>query len=99
MKLIDPSYAFLDGDSADRQLIIKHTQDIPQEFLNGLKDARLDSSRKPMGELHRFASVPTSVVEKWGREGFDVMKESAKNIIKKLKSEDLDAFITTNKVL
>jgi len=27
------------------------------------------------------------------------MKESAKNIIKKLKSEDLDAFITTNKVL
>jgi hypothetical protein len=99
MHLIDPTHEFLEGDSADRQLIIKHTQNIPQGFLDGLREARLESSRKPMGDFHRFASIPTAVVEKWGREGFDVMKESAKSIIAKLRGEDLDSFITTNKAL
>lgn len=99
MKLIDPTYEFLDGNSPSQQLVIKHTQEITPEFLSTLSEARLDSSHRPMGEMHRFASVPTSVVEKWKRDGFDVMKESAKAIILKLKSEDLGAFITTNKVL
>ena len=98
MKLIDPLIEFLDGGQ-DHQLVIKQTQEIPTKFLDSLKDARLESTRRPMGDFHRFASVPTGVVEKWKREGFDIMKESARSIILKLKSENLDAFITTNKVI
>src|SRR5574337_472326 len=98
MKLIDPYVEFLDGDS-NTQLVIKHTQEIPDAFLTQLKEARIESDRRPMGDFHRFASIPTAVVEKWKREGFDVMKESAKSIIRKLQSEDLGAFITTNKVI
>lgn len=98
MKLIDPYVEFLDGNS-DTPLIIKHTQEIPEDFLTRLKEARLESSSRPMGDFHRFASIPTAVVEKWKREGFDVMKESAKKIIQKLQTEDLGAFITTNKVI
>ena len=98
MKLIDPLIEFLDGDS-EHPLIIKQTQEIPTEFLDRLSDARLESSHRPMGDFHRFASIPTAVVEKWKREGFDLMKESARSIIRKLQSEDLTAFITTTKVI
>jgi len=98
MKLIDPLVEFMDGGS-EHQLVIKHSQDIPTKFLDSLKEARMESSRGPMGDFHRFASVPTAVVEKWKREGFDIMKESAKSIVRKLQSEDLGAFITTNRVL
>ena len=98
MRLVDPHIEFLDGDS-DRPLVIRHTQDIPDEFLQDLREARIESDRQPMGDFHRFASIPTAVVEKWQREGFDVMKESARAIILRLKSEDLGAFITTNKVI
>jgi hypothetical protein len=98
MKLIDPTVEFLDGDS-DRNLVIKHSQEINAEFLESIRQARFESTQRPMGDFHRFASVPTAVVEKWKREGFDVMKEPAKAIIRKLQSEDLGAFITTNKVL
>ena len=98
MKLIDPLIEFLDGDSKT-PLVIKQTQEIPDDFLTKLKEARIESTSRPMGDFHRFASIPTAVVEKWRREGFDVMKEPAKAIILKLKSEDLGAFITTNKVI
>ena len=96
MRLIDPKIEFLDG-GPDHQLVIKNTQEIPAEFLDRLRDARLDSRHRPMGDFHRFASIPTAVVEKWQREGFDVMKEPAKAIVRRLQAEDLGAFITTTK--
>lgn len=98
MKLIDPTVQFLDGDS-DHQLVIKHTQDIPDSFLERLRAARLETAHRPMGDFHRFASIPVAVVEKWKREGFDIMHESPKAIIRKLQAEDLSAFITTTKEL
>ena len=47
----------------------------------------------------RVASIPTIVVEKWMREGFDIMtgEHSAAEIVKKLKQENLHAFLTTEK--
>lgn len=99
MNLIDPTVEFLDGDSPERKLIIKHSQEIPQDFLDKLADSRLESSSRRMGDWHRFASIPTAVVEKWQREGFDVFKETPKAVIRKLQSEDLGAFITTTKVI
>jgi hypothetical protein len=39
------------------------------------------------------------VVEKWMREGFDIMGPgiTAADIVKRLKAENLDAFLTTDK--
>ena len=47
----------------------------------------------------RVASIPTIVVEKWMREGFNIMtgEHSAAEIVARLKNENLEAFLTTEK--
>ena len=78
----------------------KHTQNISQQFLDDLKDARNESTKKAMGEFHRVASIPTVIVEKWMREGFNIMTDrniTGADIVKRLKAENLDAFLTTEK--
>lgn len=77
----------------------KHTQNISQSFLDNLAEQRHASKDKREGEFMRVASIPTVVVEKWMREGFNIMsgEHSAAEIVKKLKSENLEAFLTTEK--
>ena len=75
----------------------KHTQNISQKFLDDLKDARNESTSKPMGEFHRVASIPTVVVEKWMREGFDLWQATGKEIVARLQKENLDMFMTTDR--
>lgn len=96
--LINPKVTFLDQEDS---LVIRKDQEITSEFLDSLADERFHSNQGPAKEFHRFASIPVAVVEKWQREGFDVLsgRYSAKEIMRKLKSEDLGAFITTNKRL
>lgn len=79
-------------------LFVKKEQYIPDEFLTANRDARFESKERAR-EFHRFASVPVVVVEKWLKEGFDIYKESPKAIIKKLKQENLESFLTSNKSL
>jgi|TARA_B110000211_G_scaffold233285_1_gene299079 hypothetical protein len=78
-------------------LIAKHTQNISQAFLDDLKDAKHDSAKAPIGDMMRVASIPTAVIEQWTREGFNIYEESGKAIIKRLREQSLDAFITTEK--
>ena len=78
-------------------LFQKHTQHISQSFLDDLKDARNDSTSKPMGEFHRIASIPTVVAEKWLREGFDLWEATGEQIVRKLQTEDMGAFMATEK--
>jgi hypothetical protein len=75
----------------------KTTQFIPPEYLNQLKAEKEDSMAQREGEFMRVASIPVAVHEQWLREGFDMMKEPAKATIKRLRDQQLDAFITTNK--
>lgn len=75
----------------------KHTQNITQAFLDDLKDARNESTKQRIGEYHRVASIPTVVVERWMREGFDMWQATGPQIVKKLQSEDLGAFMATDK--
>lgn len=96
-KLIDHKVEFLDGDESN-PLLIKKTQELPQEYLDSLKAER-DASYKPAGEFHRVASIPTVVYEKWLREGYDAQQEPIAKTLAKLKAEHLDYFITTNKVI
>ena len=77
----------------------KHTQEISDDFLTSLKEQRNASLDQREGDFMRVASIPVVVVEKWMREGFDVMsgKHSAAEIVKRLKQENLHAFLTTDK--
>ena len=47
----------------------------------------------------RVASIPTVIVEKWMKEGFNIFDQNVdgKDIIKRLKAEGLEAFLTTEK--
>ena len=77
----------------------KHTQNISQSFLDNLAEQRKASAGRKEGEFMRVASIPTVVVEKWMREGFNIMsgEHSAAEIVKRLKQENLEAFLTTEK--
>ena len=77
----------------------KHTQAISDDFLTSLKEQRNASKDQREGEFMRVASIPVVVVEKWMREGFDILsgKHTAAEIVKRLKQENLDAFLTTEK--
>ncbi len=79
-------------------LVIKNEQYIPDEFISTLRKERADSLHTPAGEFHRVASIPTAVVDKWYREGFDIQREPIQATLKRLRQEQLDAFITSNKV-
>ena len=79
-----------------------HTQEIPQWHLDNLKQQRDASAFQKAGDMMKVASIPVAVIEKWMREGFDVMRDkniTAKDIVNKLKNEDLTAFLTTEKSL
>ena len=81
-------------------LVRKHTQEIPTWHLDKLKEQRNASSQQREGEFMRVASIPTVVVEKWMREGFDILSDkniTGADIVKRLKAENLDAFLTTDK--
>ena len=75
------------------------TQDIPQSFLDGLAEQRNQSANRLEGDYMRVASIPTVIVEKWMAEGFNIFDQNVdgKDIIKRLKAEGLDAFLTTDK--
>jgi len=77
----------------------KHTQDISQSFLDDIKDQRNASKDRREGDFMSVAQIPVVIVEKWMREGFDIMtgEHSAADSVKKLKAENLDAFLTTEK--
>ena len=77
----------------------KHTQHLSDDFMNRIKEQRDASKSKREGEFMSVAQVPTIVVEKWMREGFDIFsgEHSAADIVKRLKAENLEAFLTTEK--
>ena len=80
-------------------LFVKKQQNIPSEFLSANKAQRIDSSNSKMGNYHRIASIPVIVADKWMREGFNIYDGSVtpQEIIKKLKTENLEGFLTSNK--
>lgn len=77
-------------------LLVRKDQEITSDFLDQLADDRL-ASKAPSRDFHKLASIPVVVVEKWLREGYDIYQMDAKAILKKLRDEDLTAFIATTK--
>lgn len=77
----------------------KHTQQISQSFLDNVAEQRNRSREQREKEFMSVAQIPTIVVEQWMRDGFDIFsgEHSAAEIVKRLKRENLDAFLTTEK--
>lgn len=78
-------------------VIRKHTQTISQSFLDDLKDSRNASTEQREGDFMRVASIPTVVVEQWLREGFNIWEATGPEIVKRLKDQNLDGFMATDK--
>lgn len=80
-------------------LIIKQHQTFSDEWMDMLAEKRKASrdAGYRAGEFEEFACVPTIIVEKWMREGFNIYHEKADAIIKRLKAEDLSAFLTSER--
>lgn len=96
VELIDPNWTL---KGPDDNMFFEHTQDINDDFLSQLRDRRTASPNSRSGEFELAAEVPTAVVDKWAREGFDIQRESWKNIRSRLIREDLGVFITSAKAL
>ena len=80
-------------------LALHQEQQITSQYLDALREDKHHSLNPMNGDLARVASVPVAVVERWLREGFNIYQASAKDIVKRLRSEDLDDFITTKRSL
>jgi hypothetical protein len=95
---------FLDADIRLRKddpksVTRKITQEIPDSFLRGIRDKKFSSSNSRMGDMHHVASIPVALAEKWIAEGFNIFDKnvSVPEILKRLHSEDMTAFIATNR--
>jgi hypothetical protein len=95
-QLILPYQTF--KDDPDAPWVVEHNQEITDEFLETNKEKR-DASSAPSNDYHQLASIPTVVVEKWMREGFNIFDENVtpREIVARLKRENLEAFLTSNK--
>ena len=88
------------GEDADG-LFMKNSQNISTKFVDALKEERNNSMNQREGEFMRVASIPVVVAEAWKRDGFDITDRNTdvKEVIRRLKAENLDAFLTTDKVV
>lgn len=75
----------------------RHTQNISQAFLDDLKDSRNASKDQNEGDYMRVAAIPVGVVEQWQREGFNIYEATPVEIVKRLKDQNLEAFMATDK--
>lgn len=73
------------------------TQKITNEFMQSLQDQRDAGGYTDSGEMLKMASIPVVIVEQMMKEGIDVYKSPIKDIIKWLKNNDMDHFLTTSK--
>ena len=94
LNFIDQQVSF---DENSEGLVIERYQEIPQSFLDRLKAERANSSSVREGETMRVASIPVAIVEQWMRDGYDFHNATASQLVAKLKQENLDYFITTEK--
>jgi hypothetical protein len=97
--IFDTTVAFDEDhtDSTKPKLVIRHDQYIPDEFVSQLKRDKIDTLHEPTGDFYKVATIPVGWVNKWKRKGFDINTASAREILSRLRKEQVDAFITTNK--
>jgi hypothetical protein len=88
-----------DFDEKAGYLVREDSQQISDTLLTSLKDKRHDTATQREDEFMHVASIPVIFVEKWQREGFDIMQPGVtyKEIVARLKAENLEGFMATDK--
>lgn len=96
-KLLDTIVSF-DNDASTDDLIIRRSQEIPDDWLSEIAKQKIDSKNAPTGDFYQVASVPVEVVDELMRRyGFDFMNAPARECLKMLSRYEFDKFITTTK--
>lgn len=100
--MTDGTLNFLEANNSFSEdsdnLIIKREQEIPQWFLDDLRDEKLNSTSKREGEFMHVACIPEIVqLELLRRYNFDILVEPVRETLKMLDKLKLDLFITTRK--
>lgn len=100
INLIDASASLIWDESEDKICAIGHHQHIPDDFLQSLKESRIESTA-PMGDIVLSAQIPTAIVEHWMAQGFNIFDKNVKgsDIVKRLQDEGLEAFLATDRKL
>ena len=95
-KLLNPEFSMA---GLEDETIFRYDQEVTDSFLDRIKKQRSSMSSSRESEYQEVADVPIAVVDKWKREGFDIMRPevSAAQIVARLRTEGLDAFISTDK--
>jgi hypothetical protein len=93
-RVIDTTVRLVPGTSGE--LLVSYEQEITSEFLQDLQD-RFVGSKDPSGELLCAAVIPTSIVDRWMRQGFNVFEEPIAASVARLRAENMGKFITTSK--
>lgn len=87
-----------DQDRSTNDLIIKHHQYIPDDFISKLKADKMDSRNQRSGDMMLALSVPVEVIQDMLRlYNFDAMNAPIKEVRAMLQRMQLDAFIATDK--
>lgn len=92
----DLKFSFEYDDSEDR-LTLKHEQDVSGILDRNKAEANSKDSSSSWGEFERVASIPSTVVMEWMKEGINVMAPTAEDqrrIKQKLNSNEY-AFLRT----
>ena len=79
--------------------VFQTQQTIGNDFWNNVKQAQDDFDLRKEG-YQKVAAIPTALVNKWYREGFDIFSEEAtiNEINARLKKEEMDRMIITPNV-
>ena len=95
--VIDQHVAF-DEDRSTGHVIIKRSQEIPDDFVAALKAGKMDSVNTPSGEMMHTMCIPVSVIDDIKRlYDFDAMEQPQHRTAAMLRKLGMDAFIVTNK--
>lgn len=78
-------------------MTMKQSQHISQDFLDNLKEDRIQSMGRREGDYMKVASIPIIVIDQWKREGFNIYEHSGEEIIARLQKQNLGAFMATDK--
>lgn len=90
-QLINPNEQLILRD--DGQDVITTEQTLGADFWQDLEQAK-DDWKMNLNGYTSVASIPTSLVNSWIRQGFDFWSAPANEILKRLRMEGYEKFIT-----
>lgn len=87
--------AFEDYADTEDGLVIHNTQFISDDFLRDLAEKKANFRGANLDGYTEVAEIPEALVDHWIRQGFDFYKAPAREIIAKLRADNMENFIVS----